>query len=187
MVWHRDYIVAAIYKGVKEWIRNATLGQGIQVLVNHCATPVDVFLLNFFKIQYYSSLEVASEYFRSGADKISIGSDAVYAAEEYLKTGVKTGKTSLEQISYVYGNQVGNARLPILRSVHGEQIEKINSQPICYYIVTLDIMDSPIVDDCHQWRSQPSRLSVRSGFFKVAPKCACCTLFTTSLEILLLI
>ncbi|KAK7333477.1 hypothetical protein VNO80_30251 [Phaseolus coccineus] len=55
--------------------------------------------------RYYSSLEVASEYFRSGADKISIGSDAVYAAEEYLRTGVKTGKTSLEQISRVYGNQ----------------------------------------------------------------------------------
>jgi len=34
-----------------------------------------------------SSLEVASEYFRSGADKISNGSDAVYAAEEYLRTG----------------------------------------------------------------------------------------------------
>lgn len=33
-------------------------------------------------------MEVASEYFRSGADKISIGSDAVYAAEEYIKTGV---------------------------------------------------------------------------------------------------
>lgn len=55
--------------------------------------------------QYYSSLEVASEYFRSGADKVSIGSDAVYAAEEYLKTKVKTGKTSIEQISKVYGNQ----------------------------------------------------------------------------------
>lgn len=55
--------------------------------------------------KHYSSLEVASEYFRSGADKISIGSDAVYAAEEYLKTGVKTGKSSLEQISRVYGNQ----------------------------------------------------------------------------------
>eukprot|EP00250_Pteridium_aquilinum_P015678 c22696_g1_i1 orf=350-2197(-) len=53
----------------------------------------------------YSSLEVAAEYFRSGADKISIGSDAVYAAEEYRKTGVKTGNSSLEQISYVYGNQ----------------------------------------------------------------------------------
>ncbi|XP_059659968.1 imidazole glycerol phosphate synthase hisHF, chloroplastic-like isoform X1 [Cornus florida] len=55
--------------------------------------------------RYYSSLEVASEYFRSGADKVSIGSDAVYAAEEYLRTGVKTGKSSLEQISRVYGNQ----------------------------------------------------------------------------------
>ncbi|KAG5222948.1 imidazole glycerol phosphate synthase hisHF [Salix suchowensis] len=54
---------------------------------------------------YYSSLEVASEYFRSGADKISIGSDAVHAAEEYLKTKVKTGKSSIEQISRVYGNQ----------------------------------------------------------------------------------
>jgi glutamine amidotransferase/cyclase len=38
--------------------------------------------------RHYSSLEVAAEYFRSGADKISIGSDAVYAAEEYLRTGV---------------------------------------------------------------------------------------------------
>ncbi|GAA0148547.1 lyase [Lithospermum erythrorhizon] len=55
--------------------------------------------------RYYSSLEVASEYFRSGADKVSIGSDAVYAAEELLKTGVKSGKSSLEQISRVYGNQ----------------------------------------------------------------------------------
>ncbi|XP_015581291.1 imidazole glycerol phosphate synthase hisHF, chloroplastic [Ricinus communis] len=55
--------------------------------------------------RYYSSLEVASEYFRSGADKISIGSDAVYAAEEYIRTKVKTGKSSIEQISRVYGNQ----------------------------------------------------------------------------------
>ncbi|XP_077252823.1 HIS HF isoform X2 [Tasmannia lanceolata] len=55
--------------------------------------------------RHYSSLEVASEYFRSGADKISIGSDAVYAAEAYLRTGVKTGNSSLEQISQVYGNQ----------------------------------------------------------------------------------
>ena len=53
----------------------------------------------------YSSLEVAAEYFRSGADKISIGSDAVYIVEEYLNTGRKTGKSAIEQISYVYGNQ----------------------------------------------------------------------------------
>ena len=55
--------------------------------------------------KHYSALDVASEYFRSGADKISIGSDAVAIAEEYLKTGKKTGTSSIEQISAVYGNQ----------------------------------------------------------------------------------
>ena len=53
----------------------------------------------------YTALDVAAQYFRSGADKISIGSDAVYIAEQYLKTGKKSGKTSIEQISRVYGNQ----------------------------------------------------------------------------------
>ena len=53
----------------------------------------------------YSSLEVASEYFRSGADKISIGSDAVLIVEQYLKTGEKTGKSAIEEISRVYGSQ----------------------------------------------------------------------------------
>ncbi|MBU1566737.1 MAG: imidazole glycerol phosphate synthase subunit HisF [Proteobacteria bacterium] len=52
-----------------------------------------------------TSLDVASTYFRSGADKVSIGSDAVYTVEEYLKTGEKTGKSSIEQISVVYGAQ----------------------------------------------------------------------------------
>ena len=53
----------------------------------------------------YSALAVAEEYFRSGADKISIGSDAVYIAEAYLAKGEKTGESSIEQISSVYGNQ----------------------------------------------------------------------------------
>jgi glutamine amidotransferase/cyclase len=55
--------------------------------------------------KYWSALDVASEYFRSGADKISIGSDAVYIVEEFLKTGQITGQSSIEQISRVYGNQ----------------------------------------------------------------------------------
>jgi len=54
---------------------------------------------------HYTALEVASEYFRSGADKISIGSDAVLIVEEYLKNGIATGKSSIEEISRVYGNQ----------------------------------------------------------------------------------
>jgi glutamine amidotransferase/cyclase len=53
----------------------------------------------------YTSLEVAAEYFRSGADKVSIGSDAVLIVEAYLKTGQKTGKSAIEEISRVYGNQ----------------------------------------------------------------------------------
>ena len=53
----------------------------------------------------YSALEVAAAYFRSGADKISIGSDAVLIAEDYLKTGKKSGKSSIERISEVYGAQ----------------------------------------------------------------------------------
>eukprot|EP00554_Chaetoceros_debilis_P013865 CAMPEP_0194116802 /NCGR_PEP_ID=MMETSP0150-20130528/28648_1 /TAXON_ID=122233 /ORGANISM="Chaetoceros debilis, Strain MM31A-1" /LENGTH=561 /DNA_ID=CAMNT_0038807617 /DNA_START=48 /DNA_END=1733 /DNA_ORIENTATION=+ len=54
----------------------------------------------------WDALEVASRYFRAGADKISIGSDTVVAAEEYLALqGKKTGKTSIETISHVYGAQ----------------------------------------------------------------------------------
>uniref|UniRef100_A0A0A0K785 Glutamine amidotransferase domain-containing protein n=1 Tax=Cucumis sativus TaxID=3659 RepID=A0A0A0K785_CUCSA len=75
--------------------------------------------------RHYSSLEVASEYFRSGADKISIGSDAVYAAEEYLRTGVKTGNSSLEQISKVYGNQVR-----MERSMHGTSVQLMEVEKV---------------------------------------------------------
>ena len=53
----------------------------------------------------YSSLEVAAKYFRSGADKISIGSDAVFIVEKYLKSGEKTGQSAIEEISRVYGSQ----------------------------------------------------------------------------------
>jgi len=55
--------------------------------------------------RFYSALEVASQYFRSGADKVSIGSDAVLIVEEVLKTGQATGLSSIEQIARVYGNQ----------------------------------------------------------------------------------
>ena len=55
--------------------------------------------------KHSTALEVASEYFRSGADKISIGSDAVLIVEEVLKTGKATGMSSIEQIARVYGNQ----------------------------------------------------------------------------------
>ena len=55
--------------------------------------------------KHYSALDVAAEYFRSGADKISIGSDAVYAVEDFLQTGKRSGQSAIEQISFVYGAQ----------------------------------------------------------------------------------
>lgn len=52
------------------------------------------------------ALEIASMYFRSGADKVSIGSDAVYAAEKYYANGKKGDMTSpIETISKAYGVQ----------------------------------------------------------------------------------
>ena len=52
------------------------------------------------------ALEIATLYFKSGADKVSIGSDAVTAAEEYYRNGKQlSGKTAIEMISAAYGNQ----------------------------------------------------------------------------------
>src|SRR5690606_25306817 len=70
-----------------------TIGGGIRDLVDPDGTP-------------RSALEVASVYFRSGADKVSIGSDAVFAAEEYYANGCKgTGTSAIEQIAGPYGAQ----------------------------------------------------------------------------------
>lgn len=52
------------------------------------------------------ALDVASLYFSSGADKISIGTDAVYAAENYYANGRRGDGTSpIETISKAYGAQ----------------------------------------------------------------------------------
>jgi glutamine amidotransferase/cyclase len=55
--------------------------------------------------RYYSALEVAAEYFASGADKISIGSDAVTTVEQVLAQGGPTGDSAIEVIAHRYGNQ----------------------------------------------------------------------------------
>ncbi|KAK5102743.1 Histidine biosynthesis bifunctional protein hisB [Lithohypha guttulata] len=53
-----------------------------------------------------SALDVAKLYFESGADKVSIGSDAVVAAQEYYKNGgTGSGKSGIETISAAYGRQ----------------------------------------------------------------------------------
>lgn len=53
----------------------------------------------------YSALDVAGEYFRSGADKVSIGSEAVAIVEAFRARGGADGLSAIEQIARVYGNQ----------------------------------------------------------------------------------
>ncbi|MCO5761950.1 MAG: imidazole glycerol phosphate synthase subunit HisF [Chromatiaceae bacterium] len=55
--------------------------------------------------RHYSALEVAAEYFASGADKISIGSDAVTTVEQVLTQNGRTGDSAIEQIAHRYGSQ----------------------------------------------------------------------------------
>lgn len=70
-----------------------TIGGGIRDTIDIDGTKV-------------SALEVATLYFKSGADKVSIGSDAVVAAEEYLENRKRlSGTTAIETISAAYGNQ----------------------------------------------------------------------------------
>ena len=70
-----------------------TIGGGIRDTVDTDGTTI-------------SARNIAKMYFERGADKVSIGSDAVTAAEEYLARG-KTcaGNTAIETISAAYGNQ----------------------------------------------------------------------------------
>ena len=77
----------------------------------------------------YKALEVASEYFRSGADKVSIGSDAVLIVEEYLRTGRKTGLSSIEVISRVYGNQAVVISIDP-RRVYVKSVDEVKHQVI---------------------------------------------------------
>eukprot|EP00940_MAST-03C_sp_MAST-3C-sp2_P003120 g3120.t1 len=54
----------------------------------------------------YSALDVASAYFRAGADKVSIGSAAVAAVEAFIANGEKKrGDSCIESIVNVYGRQ----------------------------------------------------------------------------------
>ncbi len=52
----------------------------------------------------YCALEVASEYFRAGADKVSIGSEAVFIAERCLR-GEDVAGNAISSIALAYGSQ----------------------------------------------------------------------------------
>lgn len=98
---------------------------------------------------HISALDVATMYFRSGADKVSIGSDAVIAAQEYYDAGQTfSGKTAVETISKAYGNQavvvsVDPKRVYVDRpedtTHHTMQTKYVNAagQSFCWYQCTI--------------------------------------------------
>jgi glutamine amidotransferase/cyclase len=69
-----------------------TIGGGIRDTVDPDGTP-------------RPALEVAGAYFRAGADKVSIGSEAVYAVERLRATSAADGSSAIETIAHAYGRQ----------------------------------------------------------------------------------
>ena len=89
--------------------------------------------------QTWTALEVANRYFRAGADKISLGSDAVFAAEEFIsKAGEKGRGTSIETISHAYGAQAVVISIDPKR-VYVANINDANSK---HFIVELEENDA---------------------------------------------
>lgn len=113
-----------------------TIGGGIRDTVDTDGTKV-------------SALEIATMYFKSGADKVSIGSDAVIAAEEYYSLGGKLfGNTAIEQISRAYGNQAvvvsvdpKRVYVPVLDATRHSVVETKfpgpKGEPYCWYACTI--------------------------------------------------
>jgi len=78
----------------------------------------------------WSALEVASQYFRAGADKVSIGSDAVYSAEKFvIDNRVSDGTSSIESISKKYGRQAVVISIDPKR-IYVQNIDSSNSRRV---------------------------------------------------------
>lgn len=116
-----------------------TVGGGIKDLVDPISNEI------------YPAVEVADLYFRSGADKVSIGSEAVKIAENYYANGKeKTGKSAIETISSRFGNQAvvisvdpkrayvmspSDTRMKTIKIIDLDNYGP-NGEQFCYYQVT---------------------------------------------------
>ncbi|KAH9845925.1 Imidazole glycerol phosphate synthase hisHF [Teratosphaeria destructans] len=77
-----------------------------------------------------AALEVATLYFKSGADKVSIGSDAVTAAEQYYASNRQLkGKTAIETISEAYGAQA------VVVSVDPKRVYVSDPSETCHHTI----------------------------------------------------
>ena len=66
----------------------------------------------------------------TGADKVSIGSDAVYAAENFISCGgIATGQTSIETIAAAYGRQA------VVISVDPKRVCVPSREAVQYHVI----------------------------------------------------
>lgn len=101
----------------------------------------------------YSALDVAHRYFRAGADKISIGSDAVLAAEQYRANPVaRTELSSIEQISQAYGAQAVvisvDPRRVYVDSAEEQRAASLKGHTV---ITTKDLRADAVGKPCQVW------------------------------------
>ena len=89
---HDQPMLAVVRAAAETVFVPLTIGGGIKDTVDPDGTP-------------RSALEVAGEYFRAGADKVSIGSEAVYAVEKLRANGKPDGTSAIETIADAYGRQ----------------------------------------------------------------------------------
>ena len=86
-------MLAVVLAASREVFVPLTIGGGIKDTIDPDGTK-------------HTALEVAGLYFRAGADKVSIGSDAVYAVERLRANENRPeGTSAIETISLAYGNQ----------------------------------------------------------------------------------
>lgn len=87
-------MLAVVRAAAEEIFVPLTIGGGIKDVVDPDGTP-------------HSALEVAGAYFRAGADKVSVATEAVYAVEKMLSrpSGSGDGTSAIETIARAYGRQ----------------------------------------------------------------------------------
>ncbi|CAH7666166.1 imidazole glycerol phosphate synthase hisHF [Phakopsora pachyrhizi] len=96
------------------------------------------------------ALEVATAYFRAGADKVSIGSDAVIAVEAFMRKN-NTKKSGIEEISRVYGKQA------VVVSIDPRRVyvAKVEDAPLQHQSSVVDLSSRFFVRDSGRVELEP--------------------------------
>ncbi|CCM00354.1 uncharacterized protein FIBRA_02384 [Fibroporia radiculosa] len=119
-------MLAVVRAAAEEVFVPLTIGGGIKDTVDPDGTP-------------RSALEVAGAYFRAGADKVSIATEAVYAVERMrarasdAEIGEGDGTSAIETIAHAYGRQavvvsIDPRRVYVDRSYDGPYKEEVVSE-----------------------------------------------------------